>query len=217
MNAVRHQVNGTERDVLASLQRQYEAAGFSFEIEPGPQDTPDFLRPYVPDAIARKSGENVAIEVKSSQSRSNEIKLQRIRSRFDEHPDWTFSVVYIAEDPLNALLIRAVAASKIRHQLAEIHILKDQGHIRAAFLLAWTLLEATLLNIEGGQEARPRGPASVLQELAMLGRIAPETERRIRPMIHLRNAVVHGDLAKEPTTRDVETIASVVEEALSSV
>lgn len=216
MNAVRYQASEAERDLLASLRGQYEAKGFSFEIEPGLQNIPNFLRPYVPDAIARKPGENVAIEVRQSRSRASEASLQQIRSRFDGHPDWTFTVAYAAEDPLKALTIKSAAAPKIRRQLADIHNLTNQGYYRAAFLLAWGLLEATLVNIEGEQEARPRGPASVLQGLAMLGRIEPETERRIRPMILLRSAVAHGDLAKEPTKRDVEAVASVVEEALSS-
>lgn len=217
MSTVRHQASETEQNLLASLRRDYEAKGFSFEIEPRPQDTPDFLKPYVPDAIARKPGENVAIEVRQSRSRASETNLQQIRSRFDGHPDWTFAVAYAAEDPLKALTIKPAAIPAIRRQLADILNLTNQGQNRAAFLLAWTLLEATLLNVEGKQEARPRTPASVLQGLAMLGRIEPKTERLIRPMILLRNAVVHGDLAKEPTREDVETVASVVKEALSSV
>ena len=215
MNTARHQASEAELDLLASLRRQYEAKGFSFEIEPHLQGTPDFLGSYVPDAIARKPGENVAIEVRKSRHRSSEISLQQIRSRFDGHPEWTFVVAYAAEDPLNTLTIKPAAVSAIRRQLADIRSLTLQEQNRAAFLLAWAMLEATLLNVEGGQEARPRTPASVLQGLAMLGRIEPETERRVRPMILLRNAVVHGDLAKEPTEEDVEAVVSVVEEALS--
>ncbi len=48
-----------------------------------------------------------------------------------------------------------------------------------------------------------------------MGRIQPETERQLRPLILLRNAVVHGDLAVEPTAADVSLLASVIEEALS--
>lgn len=217
MNAARHQASQEELDLLASLRRQYEAKGFSFEMEPDLRGLPDFLGSYVPDAIARKAGENVAIEVRKSRSRASEFSLQQIRSRFDGHPDWTFAVAYAAEDPLKTLTIKPAAVPAIRRQLADVRALITQGQNRAAFLLAWSLLEATLLNVEGEQEARPRTPASVLQGLAMLGRIEPETERRLRSAILLRNAVVHGDLTMEPTKQDVDTLANVIEEALSEV
>ncbi|MBO9695913.1 MAG: hypothetical protein J7499_06925 [Sphingopyxis sp.] len=215
MSTARNQHSQEELDLLASLRRQYEARGFSFEIEPGPQGLPDFLGSYVPDAIARKSGENVAIEIRKNRSRANELSLQQIRSRFDGHSDWTFAVAYAAADPLKTLTIKPAAVPAIERQLEDVRTLTAQGQSRAAFLLAWSLLEATLLNVEGEEEARPRTPASVLQGLAMLGRIEPEAEHRLRSAILLRNAVVHGDLTKQPTAEDVETVASVVAEALS--
>ncbi|AIT05114.1 hypothetical protein MC45_00060 [Sphingomonas taxi] len=217
MNTARHQASQEELNMLASLRRQYESKGFSFEMEPDLQGLPDFLQSYVPDAIARKAGENVAIEVRKSRSRASEFSLHQIRSLFDGHPDWTFAVAYAAEDPLKTLTIKPAAVPAIRRQLADVRALITQGQSRAAFLLAWSLLEATLLNVEGEQEARPRTPASVLQGLAMLGRIKPETERRLRSAILLRNAVVHGDLTMEPTEQDVDTLANVIEEALSEV
>lgn len=217
MNTARHKASQEELDLLASLRRQYEAKGFSFESEPDSRGLPDFLGSYVPDAIARKAGENVAIEVRKSRSRASDFSLEQIRSRLDGHPDWTFAVAYAAEDPLRTLTIKLAAVPAIRRQLADVRTLITQGQSRAAFLLAWPLLEATLLNVEGEQEARPRTPASILQGLAMLGRIEPETERRLRSAILLRNAVVHGDLSVEPTKQDVDTLVNVIEEALSEV
>lgn len=215
MSAAQHEARKAELDLLGSLRRQYEAKGFSFEIAPSRQGLPDFLGRYVPDAIARKGSENVAIEVRNSRSKSSEFTLQQIRSRFEGHPDWTFAVAYTAEDPLKTLMIKRAAVPTIRRQLDDVRTLAAEGQNRAAFLLAWSLLEATLLNVEDGSEARPRSPASVLQALAMLGRIDAETERGLRSKILLRNAVVHGDLAMEPTDEDVQTLVSVVEEALA--
>lgn len=215
MNTARYQDSQEELDLLTLLRRQYEAKGFSFETEPDVRGLPDFLGSYVPDAIARKAGENVAIEIRKSRSRASEFTLQQIRSRFEGHPDWTFAIAYTAEDPLKTLTVKPVAVPAIRRQLADVRALTAERQTRAAFLLAWSLLEATLLNVEGEQEARPRTPASVLQGLAMLGRIQPETERRLRSAILLRNAVVHGDLTIEPTNQDVDTLANVIEEALS--
>ncbi|SFP96654.1 hypothetical protein [Sphingomonas rubra] len=215
MSAARHEESQAELDLIGSLRQQYEAKGFSFEVAPNRQDVPEFLGSYVPDAIARRGDEYVAIEVKKSRSRASELTLQQIRSRFEGQPNWKFAVAYVAEDPLKTLTIKSATVPAIRRQVDEVRTLAEQSHHRAAFLLAWSLLESTLLHIEAEQEARPRTPGSVLQALAMLGRIEPETERRLRPLILVRNAVVHGDLAVEPTAADVSLLVSAIEEALS--
>lgn len=217
MSAARHEANQAELDLLSSLRQQYEAKGFSFEVAPDPQHVPEFLGSYVPDAIARRGDEYVAIEVKQSRSPASDFTLQQIRSRFEGRPNWKFAVAYVAEDPLKTLTIKPAAAPAIRRQLDEVRTLGEHGHHRAAFLLAWSLLEATLLHIEAEQEARPRTPGSVLQALAMLGRVEPEMERRLRPLIVVRNAVVHGDLGVEPTPADLSLLVSVIEEALADV
>ncbi|MFZ2994642.1 hypothetical protein [Sphingobium sp.] len=215
MSATQHEASQDERDLLDSLRRQYEAEGFSFEVEPNRKGMPEFLGSYTPDAVARKGDEHVAIEVKRSRNRVNEGNLQRIRARFEGQPNWKFVVAYVADDPLKSLMIRSSAVTQIRIQLDDVRSLMDQGYNRAAFLLAWSLLETTLLNVEGEDEARPRTPGSVLQALAMLGRIEPETEQLLRPLIVRRNAVVHGDLGIQPTQEDVSVVVSVIEEALS--
>lgn len=216
MSATRYEESQAERDLLASLGRQYKAKGFSFEIAPDPKDMPDFLGSYVPDAVAHSGNEYFAIEVKTSPSRETEHTLRRIRALFEGHPNWKFVVAYVAEDPLKTLTIKASALPAIQLQLDDVRALADKGYDRAAFLLGWSLLEATLLNVESEQEARPRTPGTVIQALAMLGRIDPETERRLRPLVLLRNSIVHGDLAVNPTADDVALVATVIEEALSN-
>jgi len=215
MNADRYEESQAERDLLASLRRQYESEGFSLEMAPDRKDMPDFLGSYVPDAVARKGNEYLAIEVKRSRSPATEHSLRQIRALFEGHPNWHFVVAYVAEDPQKTLTIKASELPAIHRQLDDIRALAEKGYCRAAFILGWSLLEAALLIVEAEQEARPRTPGSVLQTLAMLGRIGPETERRLRPLILLRNSIVHGDLAVEPTADDVALVVTVIEEALS--
>lgn len=217
MSQAQHEANKTELAILDAARKQYEAEGYTFEVSPSPRGLPAFFGQYVPDAIARKAGRNVAIEVRRSRNRANEFTVRMIRSRFEGRSDWKFVVVYAADDPLNSLTIRAAEMPAIRHQLNEIRSLAAQGHHRAAFVLGWSLLEAALLSFEEGDEARPRTPGSVLQGLAMLGRVEPETERRLRPLILLRNAVVHGDLSVTPSDADVTFLLSVIEDAISEV
>ena len=215
MSAARHEPSQAELDLLNSLRRQYQAEGFSFEVAPDRMGLPEFLGSYVPDILARKGDEYVVIEVKKNRSRASDLTLQQIRSRFEGQPNWKFVVAYVADDPLKSLTIKPSAVSVIRRQLDDVRTLAEQGYHRVAFILGWTLLESALLNVEAEQEARPRTPGSVVQALTMLGRIDPDTERRLRPLILLRNAVVHGDLTVEPTATDVSFLVSVIEGALS--
>lgn len=210
----RHEQADTERQLLGALRDQYVAQGFSFEVEPAPQHVPTFLGTYMPDAIARKPGANVAIEIKQRRSRATDLTLQEIRRRFDGHPDWRFVVAYAGDDPLKTLTIPAASIADIRERLAKVRALEAQGEHRAAFVLGWSLLEAALHSV-GSASARPHTPGTVLQTLTMLGYIDPQLEQRLRPLILLRYRVVHGDLAAEPSSGDVLLILSAVEDVLS--
>jgi uncharacterized protein YutE (UPF0331/DUF86 family) len=63
--------------------------------------------------------------------------------------------------------------------------------------------------------SRPRTPGTVVQTLAMDGYIAPDTERRMRELIALRNQIVHGDVVAEPAAEDVNLVLTAVEEILA--
>lgn len=86
--------------------------------------------------------------------------------------------------------------------------------------MAWSLLEAAFRAVGGEESGRVenqgRTPGPILQTLAMNGSIAPETERRLRVLMPLRNGIVHGDITAEPSTSDVETVLSAVEEILEA-
>lgn len=214
-SAARHVSADTELQALEALRTQYVAQGFSFEVQPDQQQVPAFLGTYRPDAIARKPGENVAIEVREQRTQATDLTLQEIRRRFDGQPDWKFVVVYASSDPLKTLTIPASSIADIRDRLKRVRALEVQGEHRAAFVLGWSLLEATLHSVESASGARPRTPGTVVQTLAMLGHIDPQLEQKVRPLILLRNRVVHGDLTAEPSADDVLLILSAVEQALS--
>ncbi|MGD9885271.1 MAG: HepT-like ribonuclease domain-containing protein [Reyranella sp.] len=112
--------------------------------------------------------------------------------------------------------IPASSIPDIRRRVEETRALMIQGQPRAAFVMAWSLLEAALHRIDSEKGARPRTPGTVVETLAMLGRIDPTLERRVRPLIELRNRVVHGDLQVEPSADDVRSVLSAVEQSLAS-
>jgi uncharacterized protein YutE (UPF0331/DUF86 family) len=201
---------------LDGLRSRYEGEGFSFMIAPGSAELPAFLGSYKPDALARKPGLNIAIEVKRRQSPATQKRLQDIRRLFEGHPDWQFSVVFMGTEPLQSVTIPSALPAAIRKSMDEVAALNAGGHHRAAFVMAWSLLEAALHSISGETTSKPRTPGTVVQTLAMNGYIEPEMERRMRALIELRNRIVHGDLDAEPTSTDVELVLSAIQKTMAA-
>ncbi|HZZ63586.1 MAG TPA: hypothetical protein VFE63_20865 [Roseiarcus sp.] len=210
--------HSSERDaevrIIDRLRIQYEENGFAFTERPTRAELPDFFGSYIPDALARKPGQNVAIEVKSRPGPQTGTAVKDLQRLFAGRPDWQLQVVFTGADPLQSLSIPTAPATAIRPQVGEIRALVAQGHFRAAFIMAWSVLEAVVRALDRGREAGPLTPGAVVQALAMNGYIQPEMERRMRDLITLRNRVIHGDLAVEPAASDVNLIVSAVETAL---
>ena len=115
------------------------------------------------------------------------------------------------------MLFRSPAEpSTIRERIEEVDALSASGHNRAAFVTAWSLLEAALQSINAATTAKPRTPGTVVQTLAMNGYIEPEVERNLRALIDLRNRIVHGDLKAEPSAADVELVLSAIGQTLAA-
>lgn len=201
---------------LERLRSQYEADGFTFTVSPERSDLPDFLGSYVPDAIARKGDISIAIEVKRYQTPATQTSLRKIRRLFEGHDDWRFNVVFAGGEDLLPEVIPSMPPAEIRRRMDEVAALVDLGHRQAAFLLAWSLLEAVLNSQSREQTGRPRGAGTVVQSLAMNGLIGPETERRLRGLVDLRNRIVHGDLSAEPTSAEVQVVLLAIDETLKT-
>ncbi len=206
----------TEDQFIERLRARYEENGFTFIVHPERAKLPDFLGSYIPDALAQKPGHNVVIEVKRRPTGSTERALKDIRRLFDGCPDWQFQVVFMGADPLQPVTIPAAGTAAIRSRVSEIRALMVEGHLRSAFVMAWSLLEAALRNSSREIATGPLTPGTVVQTLAMNGYIEPELERRMRDLVTLRNRVVHGDLAAEPAVADVELILSAIEATLNA-
>jgi len=204
----------SQAQFLDQLRQRYEEQGFLFTVYPERSMLPAFFGSYTPDAIASKAGRNVAIEVKRRPSSGSQLRLQEIRRLFDGQPDWELQLVHMGSGPLQSVRIAASPPGAIRSRVDEVRKLIAEGHKRAAFVIAWSLLEAALQAAHQEGESPPRTPGTVVQTLAMNGYIPALVERRMRELIQLRNRIVHGDVAAEPGPGDVEAVLSAVEETL---
>jgi hypothetical protein len=213
--AANHPLQEAEVTFLESLRSEYENKGYSFIIHPSRSDLPDFFATYEPDAVARRPGHNVAIEVKSRATPTVQLSLQRIRQLFEGRPDWQLRVAYMGSDAAGVRRLPVPSRTAVLDRTKDIERLVAAGNIRAAFVVAWSLLEAALNSALPKADKRPRTPGTIVQTLAMDGLISDELEQSLRSLVELRNRVVHGDLTAEPSGADVHVVLSAVKAVLS--
>lgn len=213
--AANHSLQEAEVTFLENLRSEYESKGYRFVVHPNRLDLPEFFATYEPDAVARRSDHNVAIEVKSRATPSVQQSLQRIRQLFEGRPDWQFKVAYIGSDTTGIRHLPAPSRNTVLDRTKEVELLVAEGNARAAFVVAWSLLEAALNSALPDADKRPRTPGAVVQTLAIDGLISDESERSLRSLVELRNRVVHGDLTVEPTSADVHVVLSAIKAVLN--
>lgn len=206
-----------ERQVLERLKSSYEQRGFSFVSKPKRSMLPAFLSGYVPDALATKGDEKVIIEVKSRQSLDSEGRLADLRRRIAGHEHWKLSVVYATERQEDAVLIALPEADSLNSKIDEARELSDSGHGSAAFVLAWSLLEAALnYRRKSAVAGQLRSPGQIVQTLAIDGYINEGLEKDLRRLAVLRNRIVHGDLQASASKNEIETVLGAVNDTLAA-
>jgi len=199
----------------SALSRElWKSHGFSFVDQPGPEALPEFLGPYRPDAIARKDGENVIIAIKRHQRSFLEQPFAELHRRIEGHKDWKLNVVYAAERPEDSIVIPVARLDTLKQQIVEVEGLEAGGHHRAAFMLAWSILEAVLNRLDEAGSHHIRTAGQVVNALAMGGHLSNEVERRLFRLSELRNRIVHGDLDASASGADVEQVLMAIKEVL---
>ncbi len=129
-----------ERAILDLLKERYEDEGYAFFVYPSPSLVPTFLDDYRPDAIAVGREGGVIIEVTSSHKVGAEPRA-KIADRFKDRDKWKYVVVY-ADDYPAEMLLPPPSLRDVERRLAEVEQLGRDGHLGAAFVLSWGLLEA---------------------------------------------------------------------------
>src|SRR5579863_5132997 len=103
-----------EAEFLEGPRSRYQAEGFTFTIAPDQSVLPSFLGAYMPDAVARKAGLNIAIELRRQQTQATQASLRDTGRLFDGHPDWQFRVFFIGSGPLQSVTIPTASAADVR-------------------------------------------------------------------------------------------------------
>jgi hypothetical protein len=208
-----------ERLVLDRLRETYEQKGYEFFVEPSGDLLPPFLHGYRPDAIALKAGEGVVIEVKFGNHPQRDRRLESLAVLLEGQTGWRLKIYGEQPRPEDDLSISAPTSAEIDEWIAESERLTDTGHTRAAFLLAWSILEAIArarTSGDGQPLLRPVSPEGVVQSLEMNGDIDSQTGQSLRQLLHLRNRIAHGDLAVALDQGSVDSLIHALRDLASA-
>jgi uncharacterized protein YutE (UPF0331/DUF86 family) len=206
-----------EHRVLDILQRRYEADGFSFIRQPSGDALPVFLRETSPDAIAIGPTRKIVIEVKASRNLRDQGKLAQMAKLLEGQENWSFQIVYADDLSSSEGDLPAADKSAIEREVSVVKELIQNNNARAAFVLAWALLEAIVRRRVNGRMQHPKSANSIAELLEREGLVSIPDARKLWQMAALRNAVVHGDLDRSVRNDDAEFLIRTVETLNSSI
>jgi hypothetical protein len=210
-----------ESEILKLLQSNYESEGYTFISHPTTDLLPKFLKNYRPDALALSDKDSIVIEVRSRQSSNSDKQLSQLAEIVEKQPGWRFRVVYAGSIVSNDAFGKP-SIEGLKNEFAEIDLLIEIGHLRAAMVLAWAGLEAVTrtLPLPEASVTRAVSPRQLVDWLTFSGFIDQEKSRRLRQLVNVRNAVVHGQLDTKINREDVlfvrKLLDDLTEEAASS-
>lgn len=224
----------TNRDPARRLRRiaeRYQAEGYEVTLNPGPGHLPTQLSGIGIDLLAHKSDEYIIVEVASNLTRSKESKkIQRILDVIKAMPHWRvdFAVTTSRDSERGAVALEPYSAETVDARLLQAQDMERQGDTRSAFLLAWSVYEATLshrLLLRDDFIAEPRsrttslpkhiGMDAMIHQLRSVGVVNDRQHAELEQALRVRNALVHGlDIkAPIPTVQWVSGLVRIISES----
>ena len=174
----------------------------------------DFLPGFSADLLVRKGDEVRVIEVKSRPSLAANPKIRELAQLIDSKPGWSFELLLVGEpEKLSAPVgAHSIENEKIAQRIEEAEKSLEAGLPEAAFLLAWSALEAatrTLIAAQGVSDTRITS-RFVLDQAIFHGAISRDEYNALIRMREYRNAIVHGfgvdDFSDDMVTDLIATI-----------
>jgi hypothetical protein len=188
----------TERQAIRQYADWYSRQGYQVSVEPAPGELPDFLRTLSPDIIARRDGENVVVEIKTSSPASFE-RVQALARALEHRAGWTLQVVYAdLADPEWEPPAELPQTAELEARLDSLAgVEKDDDQSRLQFLLLWSIIEAAArhrLTRAGISPTQRISSSALIKTLLTEGLIEEPRYAGLRRGLAVRNAIAHGFL-----------------------
>jgi hypothetical protein len=183
-----------ERRAMEVIAAEYEKQGYEVSREPSVADTPDLLRPFQPDMLARKGDEMWIIEVKTpGHKRSDSLPAHLAEKAMQAGWRFRFVIVDGPEEDLRSYTMPD--AAEIEAGLETSAKLAGAAQGAAALLFTWSLFEAAArrrLLRDQQDPGRAVTPVGLAKVLVHLGHLDDSELGRLREIANLRNQVAHG-------------------------
>jgi uncharacterized protein YutE (UPF0331/DUF86 family) len=204
----------TEAEVLRNAVAELEQDGYEVFIQPQPPILPIFLKDFRPDAIARRNGENLVIEiVKTLQGRDQ--ALAAMTSSIRAHPGWELRVIVV--NPITGITgLTKQSLEVIRQSVHEVSMLVASGHYRAALLMAWSTFEALARLTMPSDFERPQSPGRLVQMLAQEGYLTPSEADVLRGLAAKRSVLIHGNVQTEVSKTEAEAFVAILNKLIET-
>jgi hypothetical protein len=188
----------SEREAIRQYADWYSRQGYQVSVEPAPRELPEFLRTLSPDLIARRDGENVVVEIKTSSPASFD-RVQALARALEHRAGWTLQVVYVdLADPEWEPPAELPQTAELEARLDSLAgVEKDDDQSRLQFLLLWSIIEAAARHQLTSAGISPTGRISSSALIKMLlteGLIEEPQYAGLRRGLAVRNAIAHGFL-----------------------
>src|SRR6516164_8660961 len=132
----------SEREAIREYADWYSQQGYQVSVEPPARELPEFLRTLAPDLIARRDGENIVVEVKTSSPASFE-QVQQLARALEHRAGWKLQVVYAdLPDPEWAPPAELPGISELLTRLAAVGGMDEEDNSSSQFLILWSIIEA---------------------------------------------------------------------------
>jgi hypothetical protein len=208
----------SERETIRQYADWYAQQGYEVSVEPSPRDLPEFLRTLAPDMIARRDGENIVVEIKTSSPASFEA-IQRLARALEHRPGWKLQVVYV--DLVDPEWQPPPRLPETKDLLAQLDLIssasEDEDQRRLEFQLLWSIIEAAARHRLSALKIPPTSRISSSALLKMLlteGIIEDDDYAVLRRGLAARNAITHGFLNQAVDPAMFEEIRAAAEALL---
>ncbi|MYC38722.1 MAG: hypothetical protein F4X66_17700 [Chloroflexi bacterium] len=203
----------TDSEYLIARKTAEEYRSKGYEVL---QETPlDFLPGFRADLVVRKGGETKVIEIKRRSSLGADPRIRELARIVDSKPGWSFELILVGEpekldSPDEA---RSFDRDGILRRLSDAERTLESGVPEAAFVLAWSALEAAIRELiaeQGTSNAGITTSAFILDQAVSLGIVSREEYGYLTRIHKYRNAIVHGfgaaDFGEELAAELIETV-----------
>ncbi len=204
----------SEQQRIQKVGQVYRDKGYDVLMEPQGNQLPDFLQTFQPDLIVHKGDEHIVVEVRTRGQVSDFPQVNELAKVVRNEAGWKFELFLLG--PENSFFMNGASpltVEEIRSKRKEVALFFQNGHLEAAFLMGWSLVEAILrtLAVKEGIEGETATPDYLLKQMAFEGIIARETYHDLKRAQKTRDAIAHGFKSSQLTVETVQELIDLID------